>query len=805
MFHYILKMAFRNQSKNKFFSMINLIGLSVGLAVTILIVNYVAYEYSFDTFHSKKDRIYRVESQFYEGDVLTDDWATSTFGCGKAIASEIPGVEDYVRLGIQNTEQTVSYKEKRSTEDGIAYAGPSFFNVFDFKLKEGSKKDELVRPNTVIITEEAAGHFFKDENPVGKILTFASGSSFVNCEVTGVLENVPQNSHIHFKYLISDATLPDWMQDFWYLHETYTYLLLSPGTSPADIEASFPQMAEKYKTGDALKEKKWAISLVPLTGIHLQPQKQYEKEVKGNRSSLVTLLIIAFVILVTAWINYVNLSTAQSMERAKDVGVRMVSGAFRRQLIRQYMMESWLVNIAAVFLAFLFVLVLRPVFNHLIGFHPGLFLLKMPVFWFFFILLLCLGIVASGFYPAFIMTRVKPAVILRGKYSNSGSAGITRRALVVFQFTAALFLICGTFIVYRQVQFMQQQPLGVDINQTIVLKYPVTRSNLNQQVTLFADNIEEEPFAQSVSLSGSVPGAEVAFFASNRLQGTDPGQNRIYEMLTIDDHFIETFNFELLAGRSFHEGFGDDQRNMLINEASLAPLGFNRPEDALGKRVILEGTDEPTTIIGVVKNWHQRGLTNAFTPIMFIPNGRIGWVPPRFIAIKTTGKNYEMYLNLLREKWDEYFPEAGFNYFFLDQFFDDQYKSDRRFGKIVWVFTLLAFFISVLGLWALTTFTVAKKIKEVGVRKVLGARIISIVYLFSKEIIALIMVSLIIATPVSLWVMKNWLNNYAFHTKINPFIYLGGGIVTILVALSIVLWLSWKAATRNPVEALRYE
>jgi len=805
MLQHYLKMAFRNQAKSKLFSVINLLGLSIGLSVSVLIINYVSYEFSFDKFHSKKDRIYRVESKFYEGDRLTDDWATSSFGYGSAIASEMTGIQDYVRIGVQNTEQTVSYHEKRSRENGIAYAGNSFFSVFDFQLKEGAPNDQLLRPNTVVITENVAHRFFKDENPIGKLLTFASGSTFNQCEVTGVIKDFPPNSHIRFNYIVSYETLPQWMREFWYLHEAYTYLLLSPGKDPKEIENAFPSMSEKYKTAEALKDKTWAVSLVPLKDIHLNSQKQYEKEVKGNRSSLITLLIIAFVILLTAWINYVNLTTARSMERAKDVGIRKVSGAFRFQLIRQYMMESWVVNVVAILLATALIFVLKPAFNHLVGIKLGLFLLKDPRFWLSAVAVLFIGIVASGFYPAFVMTRVKPSIILKGSYFNSGSAGTTRRVLVVFQFAASLFLICGTFIVYQQVQFMQRQSLGVNINQTVVLKYPVSRDDLNQQVDLFAKNLKEQPLVNSVSLAGAVPGMEVATFASNRLKGSTPGQNRLYEMLTVDEDFIKTFDFELAAGRSFEEGFGNEQQNMLINEASLNLLGFTKPDDAIGKQVLVEGEAEPVNIIGVVKNWHQRGLGNAFTPVMFVLNGRVGWIAPKFIAIKTTSPDYETALNSIRKTWDSYFPEASFDYFFLDQYFNDQYKSDRRFGMVVGVFTALAFFIAILGLWALAAFTASKKIKEVGVRKVLGAEIGSIVYLFSKEIIVLILVALIIATPVSVWVMKGWLNNYAFHTGINFGIYIFGGIVTILVAFITVGWQSWRAATRNPVEALRYE
>ena len=483
MFKRNLQAALRNQLKNKVFSIINVLGLAIGISVSILIINFVSFEFSFDRMHSKQNRIYRVESRFFEGDIMTDDWATSSFGYGSAMSREMTGIENYVRIGVQNSEQTVSYKEIRSRENGIAYTGPSFFSVFDFKLKEGAINDQLTRPNTVVITEDVAKRFFKEENPIGKMMSFASGTDFYNCEVTGILKTFPENSHIRFNYLISYETLPVWLKEFWYMHEAYTYLLLSPAKDPKEIEAQFPAMAEKYKTMNALKNKVWAVKLVPLKEIHLNPQKQYEKEIKGNKKTLITLIFIALIILLTAWINYINLTTARSMERAKDIGIRKVAGAFRYQLITQFLFESWLVNLISIILAVVLVILLKPVFNLIIGENIALFILRQPVFWVSTIIILITGILLSGFYPAFIMTRVKPVTILKGNYYNFGSAGTTRRILVIFQFAASLFLLCGMFIVYKQLRFMQEQDLGVNIGQTIVVKFPVSRQELNQRVT----------------------------------------------------------------------------------------------------------------------------------------------------------------------------------------------------------------------------------------------------------------------------------------------------------------------------------
>jgi putative ABC transport system permease protein len=779
--------------------------LAIGIAISILILNYVGFEFSFDKMHSKRDRIYRVESRFYEGNVLTDDWATSSFGYGSAISREMAGIEDFVRIGLQNPEQTVSYKDERARETGIGYAGPSFFNVFDFKLKKGAANDQLLRPRTVVITESAAGRFFRQEDPLGKVLTFASGSNFVDCEVTGIIEDFPPNSHIRLNYLISYETLPNFMKEFWYLHEAYTYLLLSPGINPANIEAGFPAMAEKYKTLDALRNKTWAISLVPLESIHLNPQKQYEKEIKGNKNSLFTLITIAIVILLIAWINYVNLTTARSMERAKDIGLRKVAGSSQKELVCQFITESWLVNLTSVLLAIILMMLFKPVFNRIIGENIGLFILTQPKFWLFAIPFIVAGIILSGFYPAFIMSRIKPAEIIKTNYFISGSAGLTRQVLVIFQFTAAIVLICGTFIVYKQVRFMERHDLGVNIDQTIVLKFPVSREELIQKITLFAENLETEPFIQSVSLAGSVPGMEVAYFASNRLQGESSEQHRLYEMLTVDEDFVDTFGFRLLAGRSFQKGFGNERESLLINEAAMLYLNINKPEDAIGKKVLLEGENDPVTTIGVVQNWHQRGLGNVYTPIMILMNGRLSWVFPRFIAIKTTGNQYDVIVNEIKEKWNSYFPEASFDYFFLDQYFDSQYRTDRRFGKIVAIFAALAIFISILGLWALTSLNVSKKVKDAGIRKIHGADSMNILFHFSREILILILVAFIIAVPASLVLIKNWLLNYAFRTEIGIWIYIAGGMITLAIAMITVGLQSWRAATRNPVEALRYE
>jgi putative ABC transport system permease protein len=800
------RIAWRSLLKHKAFSFINILGLATGMAVAYCIMNYVGYEFSYDNFHHKKDYIYRVESRFYEGNNLTDDWATSSFGYGSAMKKEIPGIEEVVRISIHDAEQVVRYNDIKIRENSIVYTEPSFFNVFDFTLLQGDRYTALNKANSVVVTQSAARQFFGNENPMGKILRFAKEDKFVDCAVTGVLQDFPANSHIRFNYLVAYEGLPVWMKDFWYLHEVYTYVVLKPGASVAAIENAFPALAEKYKTADALRNKKWAITLVPLKDIHLNPQKANEIETKGNRISLVTLAVIAFIILITAWINYINLTTARSLERATEVGIRKVAGAMRLQLIGQFLVESFIVNAIALVLAAIIIRVSHPFFDQLTGKDISIvFLFSNPLFWILLPATMLAGIFLSAFYPAFVLSAIKPALILKGKYTHSASGNRVQKGLVVFQFSAALFLMIGMFIIQKQLTFMHQQDLGVNISQTIVMKYPVSAANLRVNVQQFAEKCKTLPGVKAVTVAGSVPGIEVAKFASNTLAGSAGTAARLYEMLTVDYDYTDMFGLQMAAGRSFKRNFGDDINNMLVNESCLQQLGFAHASDAINAKVMLEGQKEPTTIIGVVKNWHQRGLDNMYTPIMFILNGKISWVPPQYIAVKIPGQYPAAAVASLHAEWKNYFPESSFDSFFLDGFFDQQYKADTRFSRVIGFFTVMAFFITILGLWALSAYTATKKVKEIGIRKVFGAGNRHILLLFSKSIVGLVALAFVIAVPLSYIIMRQWLNNFAFRTGISLWLYFLAGIIALLIVFITVLWQSMLVTVQNPAKSLRTE
>lgn len=592
--------VWRNLMKRKGFSFINIFGLAVGMASALLIFTYVAFEFSFDKMHSKSERIYRVQSTFHEGEVLTDDWATSSFGYGSAMQENLAGIEDYTRVGcIIQPEQLVKYGELCLRENGIAYADPGFFRLFDFELLKGDRASCLSMPCQVVITERIARKYFRDEDPVGKILIFNSNMGKVSCEVTGVMKEMPSNSHIHYNFLLSYATLPKWVQEYWYKHEAYTYVLLDSPERKEEIERTFPQLAEKYKTEEALKNKTWGVRLEPLEKIHLNPQLGYEAELKGNHSAIIALIFGAIAILIIAWINYINLTVARSMERAKEVGVRRVVGAFPKQLVGQFLFEAFVMNLIAFIIALGLIELLLPSFNQLVG-RTITFSVWFTEYWGGGVLLLFIvGIYISGYYPARALLRKKPIVLLKGKFQNSRSGENTRKILVIVQYTASMILLCSTLIVFAQLSYMRRQSLGVKTDQILVIKFPGPTEGMKTKMESMRRAIKKLPLASKVTCSGAVPGEEVAMFLSNHRAHDALKQNRLYEMLSCDPDYIDAYGLEVVAGRGFSEEYGDDVNKLVINETAARMLGYVDNDNAIGEEIAVETLGEPMQVIGL--------------------------------------------------------------------------------------------------------------------------------------------------------------------------------------------------------------
>lgn len=798
--------ACRNLMKRKVFSFINIFGLAVGMASALLILTYVAFEFSFDKMHGKSNRIYRVQSTFHEGEVLTDNWATSSFGYGAAMQENLAGIEDYTRVGcIIQPEQLVKYGELCLRENEVAYADPGFFRLFDFELLKGNRATCLSTPGKVVVTERIARKYFRDEEPLGKILIFNSNLGKVSCEVTGVMKEMPSNSHIHYNFLLSYKSLPEWVQEYWYKHEAYTYLLLDSPERKEEIERAFPQMAEKYKTEEALKNKTWGVRLEPLEEIHLNPQLGYEAELKGNRSAIIALIFGAIAILVIAWINYINLTVARSMERAKEVGVRRVVGAFPKQLVGQFLFEALVMNLIAFIIAIGLIELLLPAFNQLVG-RTVTYSVWFTEYWGLLVLLLfAAGIYISGYYPARALLRKKPVVLLKGKFQNSRAGENTRKVLVIVQYTASMILLCGTLIVFAQLSYMRRQSPGVKTDQILVIKSPAPTEDMKTKMEAMRKALKRLPLVSKVTCSGSVPGEEVATFLSNRRAHDALKQNRLYEMLGCDPDYIEAYGLKVVAGRGFSEEYGDDINKLVINETAVRMLGYVNNEDAIGEEISVETIGEPMQVIGVVKDCHQQALNKNYTPIMLFHKDKIDWIPQRYISVVMQVDDPSALVARIAEIWNNYFADSSFDYFFLDQFYDSQYRQDEAFGVLMGGFTGLAIFVSCLGLWVLVMFSCAVRTKEMGIRKVLGASKWNLFYQLGKGFFIPVMIAVVVALPISWFSMNAWLSHYAFRTDLKVWFFLLPVVLMLFISFLTVAGQTIKVIYSKPARSLRYE
>lgn len=798
--------ALRSLTKKKGFSAINILGLAIGMAAALLILTYVAFEYSYDDMHRNQERIYRVEARFYENGELTDNWATSSSGYASAMKQNISGVEDFTRVGSQYfPEQIVKYNELLYRETGIGYAEANFFNFFDFDLLKGDKSTCLDGPNKVVITERVARKYFKDADPIGKILLFRSHIGEEACEVTGIMKDMPVNSHARYNMLISYRTLPKWMDEYWYRHEVYSYVLLkSPGLKN-QVEEAFPAMSEKFKTEEALKNKTWAIQLVNLRDVHLNPQKSYETETKGNRSSMLVLICTALAILCIAWINYINMTVARSMERAKEIGIRRASGASRRQIIAQFLFESLVTNGIAFVLAIGLMEALMPSFNNLTGRDLSFSVWVTTSLGWMLLLVFAAGVFLSGFYPAMVLSGIKPIKMLKGKFTHTRSATLTRKVLVVLQYTASLALLCGTLIVYAQLQYMKKASLGVRTDQTLALKFPAHCEDMSTKLDAMKREIKSLPSVRNVTVSGAVPGTEVTDFLSIVRLSDVTKQTRLLEMLNCDPYYLDAYDLEFVAGRGFSEDYGGDVYKIILNEEAVRTLGFESPEAALGERLSVETVDQPMQIIGVVKNYHQQSLNKEYTPILFALHDKLSWMKQRYISVSMENGNPRELVEQVETVWNRYFPDSSYDYFFLDQFFDQQYRQDEVFGLIVAIFAILAIFISCMGLWVLVMFSCSTRIREMGIRKVLGASKAQLFYELGREFFILIGVAIVIALPLSGWVMDGWLSHYSFRTDWKAWFFLLPVILLCVISLLTIGWQTAKTIFSKPARSLRYE
>lgn len=787
MFKNYLKIAVRNMLKFKAWSFINLSGLAVGMAVCILVLLFVQDEISYDKYHEKADRIFRV-AQGGE-DFLN---ANTVFPMAPAMKAEFHEIENAVRLR-KMEGVLVNYQNKYFVEDRLFFADSTVFEIFSFPLLQGDPKTALIEPNTVVLTEEMARKYFAAENPVGKILTadlYNDGKS-ADLKITGVLKNIPHNSHFHFDFLVSFATQTD-ISDNWNNYQSlYTYLLLPEAASTNSLQARLPDFIKKYYP----KWEDGRYVLQPLTDIHLRSQLGAEIEANSDIAYVYILSLIAVFILLLACVNFTNLTIARSTSRAKEVGMRKVSGALQGQLIKQFLIEA----IALSFLALLFAILLAelflPIFNALSGktlqidyFDNWLLLAGFAT------IALMVGLIA-GSYPAFFLAGYRPVEVLKGKTPVFRQVYL-RKALVIFQFAISISLIISTGLVYDQLDYIRNKPLGFEKEQ--VLAIPLS-SAAKQHEAALKNDILQHPAITNASLSERVPTIEGDRMAVFLPEDKDQMALPVY---FVDHDFVETFQLKVLAGRAFSsEMAGDAAQAFVLNEAAVKRIGWSSPEEALGKKFTIWRRYEGR-IIGVVEDFHAHSLHESIEPLVMAMGPVKG---DNYISIRLQSAQLSEILGFLQEKWQIYSPNHPFDYFFIDDNFARLHDADQQAGRVFGFAALLAIFIACLGLFGLASFTIKQRTKEVGIRKVIGATVLNVIALLSNDFLKLVLLANFIAWPVAWFAMNKWLENFAYRISIDWWVFLLGGGLALLIALLTVSTQAIRAALANPVDSLRYE
>ena len=799
------KIAWRNIIRHKGYSTINILGLAIGIAACVLILQYVSFELSYENFHTNKDRIYRVQQDRYDNGKLSTQWAAGAFAAGNSFKDAIPEIEDYVKL-VPTGQVITEINNQPLKIEKVFFATGSFFKIFTYPLLEGNVNTALAEPFTVALSETTAKKIFGSTNVVGRSIKLNRNSDYT---VKAVYKDVPVNTQLKPDILLSYATFikfrgPDNNPELaWTNDGCLTYLLLRKGANPALVEKKFIPVAEKF-VGEQMKRFNSSVTylLQPLQDIHLYSHYIMEPGPNGDGKTVYLLLGIAFFIIVIAWVNYINLATARAVGRAKEVGIRKAVGSQRRQLVIQFLSESAVLNGIALILALVIVMIAMPGFNDISGQQISFSLFAQMNFWLGLIALFITGVFFAGLYPAIVLSGFKPIDVLKGKLNSTGQGALLRKSLVVFQFAASLFLLIGTVTVYRQIQYMRKQSLGIDIAQTLVVTAPVVRndSTFLQQMAAFKDGLQQQSSIKSVTVSTSIPGEAVGWNAGGiKLVGTDESTQKQYRVIGVDYDFMKAYDVKLIAGRVFSKDFGADDHAVIFNQKGIEQLGFDKPADALGKKIDFWG--EQYTVAGVSENFHQQSLREAYEPLIFrlIPDVR------GYISVKTNAGQASQTVAHVKTQWNKFFPGNTFEYFFLDEHFNEQYNADQRFGQVFGLFTTLAILVACMGLFGLASFTTSQRTKEIGIRKVLGASVISILKLLYREFALLLLIAFFVAAPLAWFTIYNWLMGYAFRINIEWMFFVLPFTAIVAIALITVSFQSIKAAVANPVNSLRTE
>lgn len=796
------KIAFRNLRNNKVFSVINILGLAIGLTCFMFIAVYVYDELSYDTYAANAKDIYRINlSASGNGDVAV--YPNVDVAVGEGMKNAFPEIKAFTKIA--PASDFVEYDNKQFKEQYLSFADSNFLQMFSIPLIEGNNATALTEPNSIVVSKAFAKKYFGESEALGKSLMIGTQKTLY--KITGVIDKVPDNSHFHFDAFLSSST-------FKITHKTwsnlgfYTYLLLNKNTDAKALQAKFPQLVAKYVVpeiqhdmGVSLAEAQKSVntfifSLIPLKDIHLYSNTKYELEPTGDIQYVYIFSVLAIFILLLACVNFTNLSTARGVKRAREVGIRKVLGSVKKQLVLQFLTESLLFTFFSMICACVLIFFLLPYFNKLAGKNISFnFFLSWQAVLAMFAVSFISGILA-GIYPAFFLSSFNTIKVLKGASLQGSKKKPLRSGLIVFQFFVSTALIISTIIVYQQLQYMLNKKLGYDKDQVLFL--PDARL-LGKSQDAFKQQLMQDSRVVSATISRSVPGGEIMDGTEIYPKNENANGAEIHANIThVDFDYLNTLGIKIIKGRNFSKDFSTDSAAIVINEAAVKQLGWTN-ETAVGKSIVRSGQKE-FSVIGVMQDYNYTSLKHEIAPMMMMLGGNYGGL---ILKIKTT--NIESFLSDLKKQWNAYNPSGPLEYNFLDEEFASLYASEQRTQQIFTVFAVLAIIIASLGLFGLSAFVIEQRTKEIGIRKVLGASVQNVLLLVSKEFLLLITIAFLIAAPVAWWAMKMWLQDFAYRTNISIWVFAFSGIAVLLIAFFTISFRAIKAALINPAKSLRTE
>ncbi len=813
MFRHYFRISNRLLLRHKLYTTINILGLAVGMGIALLIYQYIHFELSYDNFHTDADNIYRItQTKFRNGEDLGEKVYT-TYALGPTGKESIPEVDDVVRVYPDEVGLIVINDEndQRHQESNAWYVDSTFLQMFDYPLKYEGQASALSDQHNIVITEPMAKKYFGNRNPVGKSLRISAGVLSGTFVVTRVLKPLPANGHLQFDFLLPiEFLLNNWgpyknHDDGWGWEHFMTYVKLHGSADSDKVSGKFDQVVATH-TGEELAKSntRWEVGLQPLTDIHLQ--SNFPKDLASNPGNIQNIrffALIAIFILLIAWVNYINLSTARAMHRAKEVGVRKSVGALKSQLVGQFLAESFLMNVLAALLAIGIAWLALPLLNDVIGQQLSLSVLLTTKFWLGFSSVTILGSLLSGLYPAFVLSSFRPTQVLKSIRITPQRGFSLRKGLITFQFLTSVLLISGTYLVYQQITFMKSQDLGYGIEKILVVNGPRVIIEEGQEILFskygtFRNEVRNHAAVSSVSLTSQIPTHGYLGEWNVRKLGEPESKNKAGYVIFADTSFTDTYDIEFLAKKKFPAVINEFEQ-LIINEATVKMLELGLPEEAVGEQLLVFG--DTLEVLGVIPNIHWSSLKEAPRPMLLSLDNHYG----AYLSIKINLSNIPETIAHVKSTYQSIYPNDPFHYFFLDDSFNQQYQADLQFGNLFSAFSVLAIFIATIGLFALVSFSAALRVQEIGIRKVLGATVSSLMILLSREYLLLLLVASLMAVPIIILGGKAWLDNYAYKVGIGAGLFFVPALVLLAIALLTVSYRTYAAARANPVDSLRTE